>query len=163
MPEHIPRPLSAAELRARQRRVQRIARRMGFVGGVEYRHVHSRSGGAQYGRAATAAKDLLFVCAEAFERDADPDDFSLEAILAHECGHQLLVRHPRFARLVPKPMSLTTEEILSSLVGSLLVERAKDKQDMMMKALAEAARTGRDLNQAKAQFEDLRAMMERFL
>jgi hypothetical protein len=60
-------------------------------------------------------------------------------------------------------MSSTTEEILSSLVGSLLVERAKDKQDMMMKALAEAARTGRDLNQLKAQFEDLRAMMEKLL
>jgi hypothetical protein len=136
---------------------------MGFVGEVEYRHIRSRTGGAQYGRAATAAKDLLIVYAVAFERDADPDDFSLDAILAHECGHQLLVRHPRLSRLIPKPMALTTEEILSSLVGSLLVERAKDKQDMMMKALAEAARTGRDLNQAKAQFEDLRAMMERFL
>ncbi len=163
MPEHFPRPLSAAELRARQRRVQRIARRFGFVGRVEYRHVHSRSGGAQYGWVAKPAQDLLIVFAEAFERDADPDDFSLEAILAHECGHQLLVRHPRLTRLIPKPMSLTTEEILSSLVGSLLVERAKDKQDMMMKALAEAARTGRELNQAKAQFEDLRAMLEKLL
>jgi hypothetical protein len=76
MPEHSPKPLSAAELRARQRRVQRIARRMGFVGGVEYRHVHSRSGGAQYCQAATAANDQLIVYAEAFERDADPDDFS---------------------------------------------------------------------------------------
>jgi hypothetical protein len=60
-------------------------------------------------------------------------------------------------------MSSTTEEILSSLVGSLLVERAKDKQDMMMKALAQAARTGRDLNRVKAQFEDLRAMQEKLL
>jgi hypothetical protein len=34
---------------------------------------------------------------------------------------------------------------------------------MMMKALAEAARTGRELNQVKAQFADLRAMLEKLL
>jgi hypothetical protein len=87
----------------------------------------------------------------------------LEAILAHERGHQLLVRHPRLARLVPKPMSLTTEEILSSLLGSLLVEHPKDKQDMMMKALAEAAQTGRDVNQLEAELEEIRTMMEKIL
>jgi hypothetical protein len=163
MPDHVPKPLSAAELRARQRRVQRLARQFGIEGRVEYRHVRSRSGGAQYFSGPTAESDLLTVYTEAFERDADPEDFSLEAILAHERGHQLLVRHPRLARLVPKPMSLTTEEILSSLLGSLLVEHPKDKQDMMMKALAEAAQTGRDLNQLRAEFEELRTMMEKIL
>ena len=44
---------------------------------------------AQYARGSTAHEDLLTVYAEAFERDADPEDFSLEAILAHERGHQL--------------------------------------------------------------------------
>jgi hypothetical protein len=60
-------------------------------------------------------------------------------------------------------MSLKTEEIAASLVGSLLVERAKDKHDMMMKALAEAARIGLDLNEAKEQLDNLRDMMEKLL
>jgi hypothetical protein len=51
---------------------------------VEYRHVYSQTGGAQYGRGNTPEEDLLTVYAEAFERDADPQDFSLEAMIAHE-------------------------------------------------------------------------------
>jgi hypothetical protein len=35
---------------------------------------------AQYGRGSTPEDDMLTVYAEAFERDADPDDFALEAI-----------------------------------------------------------------------------------
>src|SRR2546421_6255 len=81
-----------ARRRARRKRVARIARALGFVGHVEYRHVYSQTGGAQYGQGTTAAEDLLTVYAEAFDRDADPDDFSLDAILAHERGHQLLAR-----------------------------------------------------------------------
>jgi hypothetical protein len=69
------RPISAAERLARQRRVSRVAHRLGFVGRVEYRHVQSQAGGAQYGRAATPEQDLLTVYADAFARDADPDDF----------------------------------------------------------------------------------------
>jgi hypothetical protein len=58
---------------------------------------------------------------------------------------------------------LATEEIVASLVGSLLVERANDKQAMMMKALAEAARAGLNLHQAKVQLDHLRNMMEKLL
>src|SRR5438552_14878754 len=92
-----PRPLTPAEQRARRSRVARIAQALGFIGRIEYRHVFSQTGGAQYGRGSTADEDLLAVYAGAFERDADPEDFSLEAILAHERGHQLLARHPRIA------------------------------------------------------------------
>lgn len=60
---------------------------MGFRGVVEYRHVYSQAGGAQYGLAATEDEDLLIVYAEAFDRDADPEDFALESIGAHERGH----------------------------------------------------------------------------
>jgi hypothetical protein len=42
--------LTAAERRARHRRAARLARESGFVGRVEYRHVYSQTGGAQYGR-----------------------------------------------------------------------------------------------------------------
>src|SRR5947209_18585826 len=95
-----PPPLTPAQRRARRNRAARIARDLGFVGEIEYRHVYSQTGGAQYGRGSTEEEDLLTVYAEAFERDADPEDFSLEAILAHERGHQLLVRHARIAKRV---------------------------------------------------------------
>src|SRR5436190_3478420 len=90
-----PAPISLKEHRARLRRATRIARALGFIGQVEYRHVRSFTGGAQYGRGSAIQDDLLTVYSEAFERDANPSDFSLEAILAHERGHQLLARHPK--------------------------------------------------------------------
>src|SRR5205085_5583882 len=105
-----PRSLTAAERRARQRRVARLARDLGFVGRIEYRHVYSQTGGAQYGRGAGADTDLLTVYAEAFDRDADPDDFSLLAIIAHERGHQLLARHPRLSGLLASA-STAAEEV----------------------------------------------------
>src|SRR3954453_1857162 len=95
-----PRPLTTAERRARRRRVARLARGLGFVGHIEYRHVYSQTGGAQSCRGSAAEEDLLTVYAEAFERDAGPEDFSLAAIIAHERAHQILARHPRIARRV---------------------------------------------------------------
>jgi len=89
-----PRPLTAAERRARRRWATRLARGLGFVGHIEYRHVYSQTG-AQYGRGSAAEEDLLTVYAEAFERDADPEDFTLAAMIAHERGHQILARHPQ--------------------------------------------------------------------
>src|ERR1700730_4322731 len=112
-----PRHLSTVALRARKNRVALIAQTLGFVGNVEYRHVYSQTGGAQYGRGSTQDDDLLTVYAEAFERDANPDDFSLDAMIAHERGHQLLARHPRFAKRVAG-ISAASEEILASLLGS---------------------------------------------
>src|SRR6266480_1656666 len=106
------RPVSEAERLARRRRVTRVARGFGFVGQIEYRHVHSRAGGAQYGMNVTPEKDLLVVYADAFDRDADPEDFSLEAIVAHERGHQLVARDPRLARLLSGRMSRVGEEVL---------------------------------------------------
>ena len=78
----VPRPITLAESLARRKRVAQLARDFGFVGLVEYRHVYGRTGGAQYGQGETVAQDVLTVFAEAFERDADPEKFSLEAIIA---------------------------------------------------------------------------------
>src|SRR4051794_28781910 len=52
-----PGPLTAAERRARRERAARIARQLGFVGRVEYRHVYSQTGGAQYGRGTTQEEE----------------------------------------------------------------------------------------------------------
>src|SRR5205807_1511903 len=110
--------------------ITRIARRMGFVGRIEYRHVYSQAGGAQYGLARVPAFDLLLIDAEAFERDADPEEFSLEAIIAHERGHQLLARNEELIRIRPRIWDETTEEIFASLLGSLLVERYEDERHL---------------------------------
>jgi hypothetical protein len=117
-----PRSLTPAERRARRNRAAGIAQRVGF----EYRHVYSQTGGAQYGRGNTPDGDLLTVYAEAFERDADPEDFSLQAMIAHERGHQLLARHPRIAKRVAG-ISEASEEILASLLGAMICDDEADR------------------------------------
>jgi hypothetical protein len=119
MAKRSPRAISAAQFRTREKRVQFIAKAVGFVGNVEYRHVYSQTGGAQYGRGGTQRADLLTVYAEAFERDADPEDFFLEAMIAHERRHQILARHPRIAKRVAG-VSEAGEEILASLLGAII-------------------------------------------
>ena len=149
-------PVSAAELLARQRRVSEIGGRFGFVGRFEYRHLRSQTGGAQFGLANAPAEDVLLVYAEAFERD-------LEAIIAHECGHQLLARHPPLRRNLPPAWSEASEEIVASLLGSLLVQNEKDQQDLVLKALFEAAERGMKPDRATPFIMELRALLEKIL
>lgn len=136
MDSHSPKPLTPDEVRGRRRKVLKIARAVGFVGRIEYRHVYSQTGGAQFGRGAAAGGDLLTVFAEAFDRDADPSDFSLAAMIAHERGHQPLARHPRlshnFASVTP-----AAEEVLASLLGAMLVGEGRDRNTLVAKATAE--------------------------
>ena len=140
MPSPSPPPLSPAALRVRRNRIARLAEKLGFVGRVEYRHVYSRTGGATYGQAATADQDLLTVYVDAFERDANPDEFSLNAILAHERGHQLLVRHPRLiARAVL--LSAVGEEVVASVIGGIISGNRTDEEDLMRKAVFEPRAT----------------------
>jgi hypothetical protein len=141
MPPPSPAPLTPAESRRRRARVLRLARAVGFVGRVEYRHVYSQTGGAQYGRGAGEGGDLLTVYAEAFERDADPDDFSLRAIIAHERGHQLLARHQRIATRLAGS-SPAAEEVLASLLGALTLESGPEADSLVAKATAELLSAG---------------------
>lgn len=114
-----------------------MAGKLGFVGRVRYRHAFSLAGGAQYGLAVTESQDLLTVYAEAFERDANPEDFSLEAILAHERGHQLLARHARLQVLVAGRLSPVGEEILASILGALICSSPMDRDFLLAKAVVE--------------------------
>jgi hypothetical protein len=136
-----PQPITPAEVRRRRSVVLRFARAVGFVRRVEYRHVYSQSGGAQYGRVAEAGRDLLTVYAEAFDRDADADDFSLSAIIAHERGHQLLVRHPRLSVLLASA-SPAAEEVLASLLGALVLEAGPERDTFVDKAAFELVNRG---------------------
>jgi hypothetical protein len=137
MPSRSPPPITREENRARHNRVARIARRLGFVGRIEYRHVYSRSGGAQYLQGITIDQDLLTIYVEAFQRDADPADFSLNAIVAHERGHQLLAWHPRIAGLVAGRVSAVSEEILASILGAIICAESTDHNNLIGKAVAE--------------------------
>jgi hypothetical protein len=157
-----PRPLRAAERRARRNRAARIARELGFSGRIEYRHVYSQTGGAQYGRGSTAVEDLLTVYAEAFERDADPEDFSLEAMIAHECGHQILARHPRIAKRV-RGLSEASEEILASLLGATLCRADTDRISLFAKATAELLDHGQSIESANRQLQELWNLLEALL
>jgi len=163
MPKHSPKPLSLAEQRARRERVARIARGLGFVGRIEYRHVYSQSGGAQYGRGSVEVNDLLTVYAEAFERDADRGDFSLEAILAHERGHQMLARHPRIAKRVGGRITSASEEILASLLGAMLCTAETDRDDLVAKATVELLDHGESLTVATKRLQELWNLLEALL
>jgi hypothetical protein len=158
-----PPPITESERMARQRRVAQIARELGFVGIVEYRHVYNQAGGAQYGLAPSVDEDLLIVYAQAWERDTDPEDFSLEAILAHERGHQLLARHERIARNLPSAWPAVPEEIVASLLGSLLVKKEKDQQNLLLKALFEAEANGLSPDDGVPFLMELRGLLEKIL
>jgi hypothetical protein len=129
---------------------------------VEYRHVYSQSGGAQYGRGRAETDDLLTVYAEAFERDANPNEFSLEAILAHERGHQLLARHPRIAQRVAG-LSVASEEILASLLGAMIAPPGKDRDTLVAKATAALLTHGQPPDVASRQIYELWHLFEALL
>ena len=86
----------------------------------------------------------MIVYAKAFELDADPEEFSLEAIIAHERGHQLIIRHPYLSQQFARWGMLASEEILASVLGSVIAEEKKDQNDLMLKAIGEAAKRGLD-------------------
>ena len=88
------------------------------------------------------------VFAEAFERDADPEDFSLEAILAHERGHQLLIRDPKLERILARGLSNVSDEILASLLGSLIADMEVDREMLYYKAVYEAVAHGMEMDHA---------------
>jgi hypothetical protein len=152
-----------AARRQRLNRVLRIARQLGFEGKVEYRHVYSGAGGAQYGQATTIESDLLIVYAEAFERDDNPDDFSLTAILAHERGHQLLARHPRIVKHVAGRISDASEEILASVLGVILCQDELDRDCLMLKATLALAEYGESPDVAYQNLEALKNLLEALL
>lgn len=157
-----PEPISPTELRQRRAWVLRLARSVGFVGHVEYRHVYSQTGGAQYGRGAKSTSDLLTVYAEAFEREADPADFSLRGIIAHERGHQLLARHAKLARRLSN-VSQVAEEVLASLLGAILVGPGLDRDTLIAKATSEVLTGSARADDAVRLIEELWDTLQRLL
>lgn len=163
MMENQPPPLSRFQQQERLRRIVRIARSLGFVGRVEYHHLYSNSGGAQFVPGSSQEEDVLRVFVEAFVRDANPEDFSLEAILAHERGHQILLRNHRLQRLIWFTMSKSTEEFLASLIGSILVSQSTDQDSLLKKAVYEMDKHGLEPEKSKIRAQVLRSYLEKIL
>ncbi len=83
----------------------------------------------------------MVLYAEAFERDANPADFNLEALIAHECGHQRLHRDQKYW-LVMEKFPENFEEILASLVGALLLGESESSETLVWKATMELGNLG---------------------
>ena len=133
-----PKSISTAEHRGRLQRIAEISSKLGFVGRVEYCHAYSQSGGgAQYCIGPSEDDDIMILYAEAFERDANPEDFPLEAMVAHECGHQRLHRDPKFREMMVRFPGEDFEEILASLVGCVLLGDGVPAQLLLCRAVAE--------------------------
>jgi hypothetical protein len=143
--------------------VRRIAERLGFSGQIEYRHVQSQSGGAQFCLGPTVGEDLLAVYAEAFTRDADPQDFSLLAIIAHECSHQRLLRNRALREILKRFPNERFEEVLASLVGAQLLHETKDSTALVWKATADLAMLGMPADETVRLIEQLQGLIARFL
>jgi len=132
-----PKPISDAEHRKRHQRIAEISNALGFAGKAEYCHAYTRSGGAQYCLGPSANDDIMILYAEAFDRDADPEDFPLEAIVAHEVGHQKLHRDPKFREVMRQLGGADFEEILASLVGCVLLGDGVPARLLLCRAVAE--------------------------
>ena len=120
------------------------------------------SGGAQYCIGPTPDADVLVVYAEAFERDNDPQDFTRRAIIAHECGHQRLLRDRELVALGRKLSGSIYDEVLASLIGSLLVD-GKDAQQLVWKATVDLSKTGLPTEQIVRTIEQLRALLKEMI
>src|SRR6266849_6137576 len=95
--------------------------------------------------------------------DADPEDFSLEAILAHERGHQLLARHPRIAKRVVGHISTASEEILASLLGAMICAAEADRDALVAKATVELLNHGEAPEVATRRLQELSELLEALL
>ncbi len=150
MTERSPEPIDNEQQRRRKSRALHIARSLGFVGRVEYRHVYAPTGGAQYCRGIEQGSDLLWLIADAFERDASGDDFTLRSIIAHERGHQLLARHPRLSKL-QRRMGEATEEFLASIIGAWICGDGTDRDMLIEKAAVDLLNAGMSAEDATRQ------------
>ena len=155
-------PITPNEAEARRRRVLQLARSIGFVGRIEYRHFRSQTGGAQYGRGTDEGGDLLTVFAEAFERDADPNDFSLLSMIAHERGHQLVARHPKLNRILAQSTP-RAEEVLASLLGALVLRGTHDSDTLVAKATVDLLGDNDDVESASRLIHSLLQLLEETL
>ena len=91
------------------------------------------------------------------------EDFSLNAILAHECGHQLVFRHPKLSRWLQGKVTPLSEEALASLIGSLLVSDVDDHNNLTMKSICDVVNCGVETSRAHKLILSVRSVLEAIL
>ena len=91
-----------------------------------------------------------------------PEDLVVEAMIAHECGHQILARHPRIAKRVAG-ISAASEEILASLLGAMICNNDTDRVTLYAKATAELLDRGQRAEAAGRQLQELWDLLEALL
>ena len=83
-------------------------------------------------------------------------------MIAHECGHQILARHPRIAKRVAG-VSEASEEILASLLGAMICDEDTDCVMLYAKATAELLDRGQNAEAANRQLQELWELLEALL
>jgi len=155
-----PPPISKRALQGRVARVRRIAKAVGFVGHVDYIHAYSRTGGGQYVQGVEESSDRLHIYAEAMDRDAS-DDFSLEAVIAHERGHQLAARHPSLSSSAA--LSDLAAEVVASLLGAKIVNEPVARGQLLAKAAGELLLAGVGVEEVERMIAELWTLFEELL
>ena len=74
-----------------------------------------------------------------------------------------MVREERLSRTVPLDWSSAAEEIVASLIGSIVVRDEADQQNLLMKAGFDAVNTGFEADEVVVFLTELRAMLEELL
>ena len=84
----------------------------------------------------------------------------MDAIIAHECGHQRLLRDSSLAEVGRKLSGQVFEEVLASLIGSLLVTDSRDAEDLVGKATVDLATIGLSAASVVRTIEQLRGTLK---
>lgn len=83
-------------------------------------------------------------------------------MIAHERGHQILARHPGFAKRIAG-ISEASEEILASLLGAMICYNDVDGVTLYGKAIAELLDHGQSIDSANRQLQQLWEVLEALL
>ena len=155
-----PPPITLTERARRIDLIRQIATTLGFRGRVEYRHYYGSSGPAQLRLGRKIVDDEMRVFAQAFDWNDDSREFSVEAIIAHECGHQVYHRHRWVQRWFGSDISESQEEVIASLIGALLVTTVADHDALQDKALGDALNAGTNPAEAVAFINGVNKVLE---
>ena len=83
-------------------------------------------------------------------------------MIAYECGHQILDRHPRIAKHIAG-LSETSEEILASLLGAMICNVDAERVTLYAKATAELLDRGQSIEATTRQLRELWDLLEALL
>ena len=83
--------------------------------------------------------------------------------MAHEVGHQAVSRNTKLRRALPPTTTEQAEEILASLIASLLGARPSDRESLSAKALHDTLNCGLTIREATELISELRTLLENVL